>query len=51
MKTFRKLAVSYVHNCVAHRLLFIADVLEALGYKSEASKLDAFHDWSAKFYK
>lgn len=47
----RRLAASYLHNCVAHRLLFIADVLEALGYKKEASRLDAFHDWSAKYYE
>lgn len=48
---FRKLAVSYVHNCIAHRLLFLADLLDELGLHRASKKLDAFHNWTAEFYR
>ena len=50
-KGLRHLAVSYVHNCVAHRLLFLADILDELGLERASAKLDEFHDWTASFYE
>lgn len=47
----RRLAVSYLHNCVAHRLLFLADLFDELGAKRVSKQLDAFHDWTASFYE
>ncbi len=47
----RRLAASYLHNCVAHRLLFIADLLDELGCKKAGAKIDSFHNWTATFYE
>jgi hypothetical protein len=47
----RRLAISYVHNCIAHKWLFYADILDELGFKKLSKKIDAIHDWTAKPYK